>query len=297
MWYLIMIFGLSMAVLFFLIKHIALNRQIKSLTSQIYDTNVNYVTVDFINHNLEALAAAINEMIEDREKAEIEGSKNDRVLRQSIAGISHDMRTPLTSVIGYLQIAIKNCSDEQQISNMKIALERARYCNQLIDDFYELSIAEARDEMPPLERIDISALLCEQILGNYVEFEAHGLKPNFANSDKSVWVMADKVLLIRILQNLISNTLKYAVEKVDFFVEESDKHMTKLIVSNPIVQEDIDTEMIFQKFYQEDMSRGSAGSGIGLYLCRRFVEKMDGSICAKCKDGILTMIVLLKTAD
>ncbi len=292
----IIIFGLSIAVLFFLIKHIALNKQIKSLTNQIHDSHHNFVMVDFINRNLEELTIAINEIIEGKENAKIEADKNYKLLQQSIANISHDIRTPLTSVIGYLQIAMKDCSDEQQILNMKVALERARYCNQLIDDFYELSIAEARDKLPQLERLDISALLCEQILGNYVDFESHGLKPNFAESDKSVWVIADKVMLIRVLQNLISNMLKYAVENADFHIEENDNHMTRLTVSNPVMQDDIDAEKIFQKFYQKDLSRGNSGSGIGLYLCRCFVERMGGNISAECKGGILKIIVLLKTA-
>lgn len=292
----IIIILLSVAALLILAKYIALNRQIKSIRDQMRDFHNNYVAVDFINRNLEELTVSINKVMDDKENARIETTKNYKILQQSIANISHDMRTPLTSVIGYLQLAMKACTDEQQKQNMSIALERAKYCNQLINEFYELSIAEAKDSSIKLEKIDLSSLLCDQILGNYVDFETHKLKPIFLQSDRPMWIMADKVLLIRILQNLFSNALKYAVKDIDFHIEQTENNITKLTVSNPVIQDDIDTELIFEKYYQKNLSRGSSGSGIGLYLCRSFAEKIGGSISAECKNGRLIITLCFVSA-
>lgn len=143
-----------------------------------------------------------------------------------------------------------------------------------------------------IEKVDLAGLLCEQILCNYIDFEKHGLVPNFPEADRSEWVLADKVMLTRILQNLISNALKYATGNLDFYIEKAD-NKTKLIVSNSVMQEDINTDLIFEKFYQNDLSRGKDGSGIGLYLCRCFIEKLGGSISAEYRDGKLVISVIL----
>ncbi len=294
----LILFLLAPAALLLLADRIACHRQIKALTKKLrgLQEHDRFVSVDFISRNLEELTVCINRILDDRERGSIEAAKNYRILQQSIANISHDMRTPLTSVIGYLQLAIRTCSEQQPKASMEIALERAKYCNRLINDFYELSIAEAKERALPLVRIDLSGLLCEQILGNYLEFEAHGIKPVFPDSDKPAFVLADEAMLTRILQNFISNAFKYAAKDVEFDIEKEDGPMTRLTVSNPVAQNNIDTELIFEKFYQRDLARGGDGSGIGLYLCRRFAEQMGGHIRVECRDGILRISVWFLTA-
>lgn len=293
----IIIIALVLAVLLIGAKYSAVNKQIKSMKKQMTDYENPSVTVDFVSENLEELVVCINKIIKDKKNAQIEADRNYRILKQSIANISHDMRTPLTSVIGYLQLAIKDSRGGEQPQNLETALERAKYCGRLIDDFYELSVAEAKDAAAELESVDLSDLLCEQILGNYIEFEKSGIKPIYLQSDRQSLVMADRGLLTRVLQNLISNAIKYTIGNVTFFVDEMDGNITKLAVSNPVAQTHIDTEMLFEKFYQNDLSRSNEGSGIGLYLCRCFLEKMNGSITAEIENNVLSINVFLTTSD
>ena len=99
-------------------------------------------------------------------------------------------------------------------------------------------------------------------------------------------------MLTRIIQNLISNSIKYADGKVAFEISSAD--MIEIRISNYTSEKNIDTERIFDKFYQTSKSRKSGGAGIGLYICRQFAEAMGGTIEAVFEDRILTFVLRLR---
>lgn len=190
------------------------------------------------------------------------------------------MKTPLTSVIGYLQLAKKCCCDKETMANLSIALERAEYCNKLMNDFFELSVIDTDEYSVHMEQIDVSSLLCEQILANYPNFEQKGITPVFGQADQKIYALADRQMLVRVVQNPISNSIKYSNDEVSFAINVKDDIM--IAVSNP-VSEKIDTEQIFGKFYRSEQSRGGEGMGLGLYICDKFIHRMGGTILAECR--------------
>ena len=226
-------------------------------------------------------------VIEDdnEHKAKVEISKEQAALKQAIADISHDIRTPLTSVVGYLQLAEKNAENEEQRADIEIALERAKYCSTLVNDFFELSVIDSKGIEPVMESVDVNDLLCELIL-------AKGITPRFEDSGTPVYAKADKKMLTRVIQNLISNGIKYSSDRLEISLEET-KNAVKISLTNPISDYDIDVEKIFDKFYQSRKARTANGAGIGLYVCKQFVTAMDGMIYASLENGLLTVTVTL----
>lgn len=206
--------------------------------------------------------------------------------------MSHDMKTPLTSVIGYLQLAEREWNDEKTKELIRICLERARYCNSLMNDFYELSVLESQGCIPELQNVDVAGMICEQILAHYPIFEGKSITPHFEDADKPVIASADTALLNRVFQNLISNGVKYASGDIFFDICQENGQVI-ITVSNPI-DADIDVDRIFDRFYTQDKSRNK-GSGIGLYLCRQFMEAMGGSIHAEASGRVLSIKVMLKS--
>ncbi len=200
------------------------------------------------------------------------------------------MKTPLTSVIGYLQLAEKECEDEKIREIIKTCLERTHYCNTLINDFFELSVLESQGCDPKLERVDVAGMICEQILANYPIFEEKNITPHFEDSNKTVMVSADSNMLNRVIQNLISNGVKYASGDISFRAYRENERII-VTVSNP-VNTHVDVAHIFDRFYTQDKSR-SKGSGIGLYICRQLIEAMGGSISAEMEGNRLSIKVIL----
>ena len=286
----IIILILFTAVMVFAGKYFKLKKQLKSIAGQLSAEGIRLVTLEFVDKDLEAVVLEINELLEKIQQTIIKSNASSAALKSSIADISHDMKTPLTSVVGYLQLAKKECKDEKIKEIINICLERTQYCNELINDFFELSVLESQGCEPKLERVDAAGILCEQILANYPIFEEKGITPHFEDSDKTVIVSADPNLLNRVIQNLISNGVKYTSGDIFFHICQENEHVI-MAVSNP-VNDYIDVDQIFDRFYTQDKSR-SKGSGIGLYICRQFIEAMGGSIRAEMEGNCLVIKVVL----
>ena len=290
--YMIIIVLLIMVVSFLFLKLYLVKHQMRKIVKQLEEQEENFISVDFVDRDLETVALKINENLALIQKIKAEAVKGEQAMKSSISMISHDMRTPLTSVIGYLQLAEKNCQEKETLQDIKIALERAKYSNKLVDDFFELSVIDSNQYTPVMEKVNICEVVCEEILANYLEFEKKGITPLFEQADDVIGVWADRKLLIRVIQNLISNGMKYSTGKMEFSVTQGDKVV--LSISNSISQS-IDVEKIFDKFYRADASRNSEGMGLGLYICRKFMEEIKGNISAYSKDDMLTIKVELNS--
>lgn len=288
------IFILFAAVIFFAAKFYFIKKQIKSISEQLDDCGNKVILIELADKNLEEMTAKINSMIDNIQRIKVHEAKRSSTLKSSIADISHDMRTPLTSVIGYLQLVNKECTDDNIRGNIDIALERADYCNRLINDFFELSVIDSQGCTPILGKVDIAGLLCEQILANYPSFSARNITPHFKEADVPVFVSADKNMLTRIIQNLLSNSIKYTSGDIDCNISVGDNII--MTVSNSTNERNIDTDRIFDKFFRQEESRIANGSGLGLYICRQFAESMGGGIEAKFESGVLNIILMLNKA-
>lgn len=146
-----------------------------------------------------------------------------------------------------------------------------------------------------MESVDVNDMLCELILANFPNFEASSITPHFEDSGRPVHVHADRKMLTRVIQNLISNGIKYGRDRLDFTLTVDET--IRISVPNPIVDQEIDTEKIFDKFYRAGKSRTVGGAGIGLYICKQFVEAMGGGVAASVGEGILTITVTLDIGD
>lgn len=289
----LIIFILFAAAVFWAGKYYGLKKQLKAISMQLREEQTRLVAVEFIDSDLEAIALEINRLLETIRQTIIKSNASSAALKSSIADISHDMKTPLTSVIGYLQLAERECNEEKTKELIKICLERAHYCNSLMNDFFELSVLESQGCTPELQNVDVAGMICEQILANYPIFEDKSITPHFEDSDKPVIASADLALLNRVIQNLISNGVKYTSGDLFFGICQENGRVI-ITVSNP-VNTYIDAARIFDRFYTQDKSRNK-GSGIGLYICRRFMQAMGGSISAEIDRNYLAIKVTLHSA-
>ena len=280
------------AVVILAVRTYLLKKQLRYVFYQLSEEQTGLVTVELVDGDVEKVVREINTLLERIQQEVIKSNVASATLKSSIADISHDMKTPLTSVIGYLQLAEKECEGEKMGELIKTCLERTRYLNALINDFFELSVIESQGCIPKLENVDVAGIICEQILANHPIFEEKNITPHFEDSDKSVIVSADPNMLNRVVQNLISNGVKYASGDISFSVCQENEQVI-VAVSNP-VSAYVDIAHIFDRFYTQDKSRGK-GSGIGLYICRQLIEAMGGSISAEMDQNRLSIKVMLNS--
>ncbi len=284
---------LSILVLLLLLKIIFLKREMKRIISDMNNNpEKNHMNVDFVDRDLQDMIVEVNKLYDYILEIKADGKNDEKKIKDSISMISHDMRTPLTSIIGYLQVAQKSKDISETKENIDIALERARYLNNLVNDFFEISLIESGQIDIKLEKLNLCELICEEILAESPLIDKKGIEPRFDQAEDNIYVNADKQKLIRVIQNLISNAVKYSTKRLDFYIEESAQKnnseavgMIKLRIQTDAT-ENVDTEKIFERFYQKDSSRTKGGAGLGLYICKEFIEKMGGTIAAKQEKGI-----------
>lgn len=285
----------SIIAILFAIRLFHLKRQLRNITAQLNElTSENTekkVTVALIDKDLTKLVAAINRNLDFQKKLRIDVRKNDLQLKASIANLSHDLRTPLTSILGYLQLsATAQCQEDKQREYLKIVNDKANALKVMINRLYELSVLDIQEAPLKKEKIDLNLLLGDILAGQYELFQKLGIALTVNLPNSPVFVTGDRIACTRIIQNLLSNAIRYAKENVVIELTQSAPYAL-LSICNPapnLKQEDV--KHLFERFYTADKSRNSGGSGLGLYIVKTLLKKMDGIIAEVSLNGIMLNI-------
>ena len=282
---------LTFALIVLLIRHISVKRQIKNIDKQLNDESPRSrsISIELADNSVESLALTINRLIEEHSQIVLDIEKDNQYLKNSIADISHDMRTPLTSIIGYLQLLKQRDFESEQAQHLNIALEKSQYLRKLLTDFHELSTLNANHTATELVKIDLAGMVSEIILDSVEEFTQKGFVPIFEMADNPVFIAGDVGKLRRIIQNLVSNCLKYSCGDVMFSTITGNNTII-LTIENPInILNEIDSNRLFDRFYKADYSRSEQGTGLGLAITKLLVESMGGEISACVNNGVFTV--------
>lgn len=284
---------LLLAVLLLTISLCQYKRQIKSFIQVVKkrrDMDVRQpVTVNFFNKYITELAIILNEYTEMAKRLSMQYQNDSRQLKNVIAGISHDFRTPLTAAAGYLQLLDKSEDlSERDREYLNIAMRKVTYLKLLSDDFFEVSSLEANDEELELSRINLGNFLSECILQQYGWMEEQGLQTDFRLPEEDIFIETNEHYLRRIVENLFSNIRKYVRSYAGIKVVPNMETVI-LIFENDLTSEaDIDIECIFEPFYRGN-ARSNEGSGLGLYVVKCMAERLGYKVCAECHKGMFEL--------
>ncbi len=229
------------------------------------------------------LSEAFNRMAGTIDANIEEIKKNDQLRRDLIANISHDLRSPLASVQGYLEtimIKDKQLSPEQRQDYLQTTHKNIQRLNRLVSELLELSRLDARQVKPQVEEFSIAELVQDVIqkFQPQAERKKISLEAKFASVVSPV--KADIGMIERALSNLIENALMYTPEKGHVAIELTDeinKVSVEVCDNGPGIAEE-DIPHIFDRFYRGDKSRTSEGTGLGLAITRKIIEAHDGEI-------------------
>lgn len=286
---------LSIVLVFALTRLLALKNETKKLKNQlqIYNNGKTNKKIDMalLDKTLENLGLEINRLIDKYVTEHRKRIHFEKQQRQAIANMSHDLRTPLTSIIGYIQMAKSaHISEEEKKELLTIAYERAQRLQTLLNDFFELSIIESTDHPLNLERINVRNVTTDVLMSFYDRFLEKNMEPEFHISDVDLYILADESALIRVIENLLSNAITHSDGNIIIHLKEENGEV-KLIVKNDahsLTEEDVNH--IFDRFYIADKSRTGKSTGLGLSIVKSFMEKMNGEIISKLEEGQLSII-------
>ncbi|MFA9559966.1 sensor histidine kinase [Evansella sp. AB-rgal1] len=248
------------------------------------------VSIELINKDINRLTANINKYLKVEEHLRLKGIREDKMFRELIVNISHDLRTPLTAVKGYQQLMKKEQLSQEQRKRLEIVEKHTGDLEMLIQHFFEYSYLTNAEPQIDLERTNLNSLVGDSLVTFIPYLEEKDLSLRLIES-QSIFVLADKQLVKRIITNLIQNCIQHSkgVIVVSLLVEES----AVISFKNPVKDlPHTEEALLFERFYTGDKARTKSG-GLGLAIVKLLAEQMGGSTQAIIEDHTLDIRVSL----
>lgn len=289
----VVVLGIAAAILLFLV--VLQKREINSISEQLakmkeQDTNN---LVNSSNGTADRLINEINCLLKELRANRVDYSRKNHAMEQMMTNISHDLRTPLTSAMGYINLLRSSqLSEEEKDRELVIIEQRLARLEELINSFFEFSKVISGGERPELSEVDLVAVLEESIVHYFDDYEDRGRSISLDCPFRRVMLSTNRHMLLRIFDNLIGNALKHGTGNLAVTVSKGDELMVSF--QNMTEIEDVDVEHIFDEFYTTDISRTKGNTGLGLAIAKQFTEMLGGSIFAQCTGGSFTVTVRLK---
>ena len=240
----------------------------------------------------------INSLLRQMQRSRIHYQQKNHALEQMMTNISHDLRTPLTSAMGYIRL-IQNSDlpEEEKSRELAIIEKRLVRLEELINSFFEFSQIISNDKAPEKTGCNIIAVLEQSIAHYYDDYCARDRQIVFDCGQHKLMICSNKNMLLRIFDNLISNALKHGdgnlTVSVDLAGDIQNGETVQIRFENELHDSDMDINHIFDEFYTTDISRTKGNTGLGLAIVKQFTEILNGSISARNADGLFTMTVFL----
>ncbi len=295
-WCIFLIVILVVICILLSLQHVIYRRQVGKLCRQLEFINGNETrmqpSVDIGAHELNELTSRIREMNNRLRETRLKHMRQDEALRETIANLSHDIRTPLTSLDGYFQLlCAPDIPQEKKEYYAGIIKSRISSLNDMLDELF--TYARLQDPNYELETsaMDITSVTAETVISFYDEIHKSGKEPVISIPEEPLVVNADRGSYVRVVQNIIKNALVHGKDlDVRLWSEEG---RVVFSCSDEILEEEkaIDAERVFDRFYKSNHARGSKGSGLGLAISKELTERMGGKISAECSDNVFTIRV------
>lgn len=292
----IIIIVLSISLVIFIALYLLFYREVRSISNQLYEINKSQkntkILLSFSNRVIEKLASNINKALEEKQKSEIEYKRMDKELRQAIANMSHDLRTPLTSIMGYMQlIEDERTPEDDKKQYLDIVKKRGTSLQDLIESFYDMSRLEAREYKFDIKSIDLQSIMCDTIASFYNDFINKKIEPIIDIAENVPMIKADENAVKRIISNLIQNMLRYGNKYVHIYLKQEKDCIISVFENDAPNLTSEDMLYIFERFFTADRTRSGKSTGLGLAITKELVEQMGHSISAELQDGRVSLII------
>ena len=281
-----LIISLVLIIIFLIYYIISINISIKEIEDNLdiilnNDTN-KLITISTNNKRLNRLTTTLNTSLRKIRRLELSYKNGNKELQESITNISHDLRTPLTAIKGYIDLIKKEKSKKKIVEYLKIIENKSEDLVILTEQLYDYSKSLDLKDNLKKEKVCINDILEDTILSYYALIKKKNLTPEVNITTKRIYRKIDKNMAIRILENIISNTIKYTDEDIKITLLDNGK----IIIKNKShVLDNTTVNKMFDRYYT--IESGSNTSGIGLSIAKQLVNINGGKITAKYSQGYL----------
>lgn len=288
----IMVFFLVVIIFALLLKIFYMRKAIgeikRGFSEKLYTDTNTPIMLSSHDKLVSSLANDINVELKELQKQKHRYIQGDKELKNAITNISHDLRTPLTTICGYLSLLDKEEKSEHIARQLSIIKNRTFALKQLVEELFRYTTIISDTENSVYTETVINNVLEDCISSYYAIFKEKGITPNINLCEQKIVRSVDKTALLRIFNNVIDNAIKYSVGDLTISLFENGK----IVFSNHTSDlNEIQIGKLFDRFYTVNTARKS--TGLGLSIAKALIEKMDGNISADYSNNVLSIIIKL----
>lgn len=264
-------------------------RQVKDICRQLaflmkHDSNM-LIHREFGLGGIGMLSDRLNDLLELRRKEKQYYQEKETLIADTYTNLSHDIRTPLTSLDGYFQL-MEACENvEEQRRYLNIIHERIHSLNEMLEELFMFTKLKNESYRLELTSCCINRILKETVFSYYDEWVRREIQPDIQITEEQLYIDGNKQGLSRIIQNVIKNGLDHGKKKIRIVLKREQNQAVLRISNQVIASEQIDIEHVFDRFYKADAARSKTSTGLGLSIAREFVRRMNGEIGAKIEEN------------
>ncbi len=267
--------------------HISVEEIIHQLDERLYTDTNTLISLSSRDRYMRRLAVVLNLQLRQLRRERQRLQSGDVELRDAVVNVSHDLRTPLTAIRGYLDLLRREEKSENAERYLSIIENRAEALTRLTEELFRYSIVASGENSLKLECVSLNTALEESLSAYYGALKSAGISPEVSAPDERVVRRLDRAALSRVFGNIISNAVKYS--SGDLTISLSSNGEIVFANSAPGLSE-IQAGRLFDRFYT--VEDGQKSTGLGLSIARALTEQMGGAISAVYSDGILSIHVL-----
>ena len=264
-------------------------RQVKDICRQLaflmkHDSNM-LIHREFGLGGIGMLSDRLNDLLELRRKEKQYYQEKETLIADTYTNLSHDIRTPLTSLDGYFQL-MEACENvEEQRRYLNIIHERIHSLNEMLEELFMFTKLKNESYRLELTSCCINRILKETVFSYYDDWVRREIQPDIQITEEQLYIDGNKQGLSRIIQNVIKNGLDHGEKKIRIVLKREQNRAVLRISNQVIASEKIDIEHVFDRFYKADAARSKTSTGLGLSIAREFVRRMNGEIGAKIEEN------------
>jgi signal transduction histidine kinase len=278
---------------------ISLLSQMKSIRSQVHfisrnDTNKR-ISFYGKSRSFRRLAKDINEIIDSYDERHDKILREDKEIKDTLTNMSHDIRTPLTSLKGYFELLDQTDDPEERKKYTNIIYGRIESLSEILETMFLYTKVSNVNFKISIDPIECSKIILETMFEYYDDFQEKGYDVDI-DVDEGIRILGNEQSLKRIMQNLIRNSLVHGGGDVKLSVKPEEGKKVRIIIDNLLEEgQNPDPNRVFDRYYKGDASRHTGSSGVGLSVVKKLVESMNGDITAFVGDGRFRIEMTFKT--
>ena len=256
----------------------------RQLEERLGDDTNNPIFLSTRDPHARKLAARLNIQLKELRRLRRRYENGDRELKEAVTNVSHDLRTPLTAICGYLELLERGDKTADQARYLALISGRAQAMRRLTEELLRYSVAAGMEDEPDLEPVDLNAAVEEAVAAFYGALVEQGVAPAVSLPETRVVRELDRAALARVLGNLLANALKYSGGDLDIVLDTQGT----IVLSNAAPGlDEVQVGRLFDRFYT--VETGRASTGLGLSIAKALTERLGGSISARYEAGRLAV--------